>query len=275
MATMTLRVLVQVAALCGVSLAAAIPVGAQGVTVALVPNGLSVSPDAEFDLSIQCTQAGSPFNGFDAVIGYDPAALTFIELSPVSLQEGSYMKEACGNTFHVFRAGADTDTITDVLLCNGLSLPGPGQLYRLHFRASSTPQVTAVRFLPGLQFYDAGLYVNPVYSTNAVIGIGMPAPVGVDEPLPARLSLRATPNPGGGRVLFAIAADRSGLQGLVVRDLQGRAVRRLGGGWFAAGTRTVEWDGRDDAGARLPAGIYFVTLDVAGRTATSRVTLLP
>ncbi len=185
------------------------------------------------------------------------------------------MKEACGSTFHIFRAGADTDTITDVLLCNGLSLPGPGQLYRLHFRASSTPQATAVRFLPGLQFYNAGLYVNPVHSTNAVIGIGMPAPVAVDDPLPARIALRAAPNPGRGNLLLAIAADRSGRQGLVVRDLQGRAVRRLGGGWFAAGTRTVAWDGRDDTGTRLPAGVYFVTLDVAGWTVTRRIALLP
>ena len=138
--------------LVGVLTAHASP-AAPGVTVALLPTQ-QVAPGATFDVYIQVTQAGSVFNGFDAVIGYDPAALTFV---PGSNEEGPYMTGACGNTFHVFRAGAGRDTITDVLLCAGVSLPGPGQLYKLRFQASMTPQVTEVRFLPGLQFYNAGL----------------------------------------------------------------------------------------------------------------------
>ena len=166
---------------------------AQGVTVALLPSQ-QVAPGATFDLYIQVTQAGSSFNGFDAVIGYDPAALTFV---PGSNEEGSYMTGACGNTFHVFQAGAATDTITDVLLCNGVSLPGPGRLYHLRFQASMTVQVTEVRFLPGLQFYNAGLYVNPVTSSNVLIGIGMP--VSVEPPgKPSRLLAAAAPNPSPG-----------------------------------------------------------------------------
>ena len=111
------------------------------------------------DLTIVVTQSGSAFNAFDAIVGYDPAALTLVPLSPLSLQQGSLMTGACSNTFHQFEQGADRDTITDALLCNATSVTGPGQIYRLHFRASATPQVTTVRFLPGLQFYNAGLYV--------------------------------------------------------------------------------------------------------------------
>ena len=70
-------------------------------------------------------------------------------------------------------------------------------------------------------------------------------------------------------------ADRAGVQRLAVRDVQGRRVRRLTEGWSPAGSRVVAWDGRDDAGGRLPAGVYLVTLEVAGRTASQRVTLLP
>src|SRR5438445_13890395 len=60
---------------------------AQGVKVALLPATQTVAPGAEFDLSMEVTVAGSAFNGFDAYIGYDPAALTLIPLSPISLQE--------------------------------------------------------------------------------------------------------------------------------------------------------------------------------------------
>jgi flagellar hook assembly protein FlgD len=41
-----------------------------------------------------------------------------------------------------------------------------------------------------------------------------------------------------------------------------------------AGRRTVAWDGRDTAGNEVPAGVYLVTLEVAGRSVSTRVSLL-
>ena len=254
--------------------AAPSPLHADGVTAALLPTGQTVTPGAEFDLVLQCTETGALFNAFRAVVSWDPAALTFIPLSPLSLQEGSYLKDACGSTFHVFRQGAIADTISDALLCNGIFLAGPGPLYRLRFRAADVPQVTSVRFL-GLQFYKAGIYVNPAHETGAVIGIGVPAPAGVGDPVVPHLALSAAPNPSRGALRLVVDADRAGVQRLTVRDVQGRHVRRLTEGWSTAGPRIVAWDGRDDGGGRLPAGIYLVTLEVAGRATSQRVTLLP
>ena len=148
---------------------------AQGVTVALVPITDRVVPGAMFDLDLVVTKPGASFNGFGAVVGYDPAALTLVPHDTLSQQEGSPLRKACGNTFHRFRQGARTDTIADVLLCNGMSLTGPGQIYHLQFRASTKPQTTEVQFLEGLKFYDAGIFVNPVISSNATITIGAPS----------------------------------------------------------------------------------------------------
>jgi hypothetical protein len=256
--------------------AAPSPLHADGVTAALLPTGQTVTPGAEFELVLQCTEAGDLFNAFKAIVSWDPGALTFIRLSPLSLQEGSYMKlpPACGNTFHVFGQGASTDTISDALMCNDTFLTGPGPLYRLRFRASDTPQVTTVQFL-SLQFYKAGMYVNPVHASGAVIGIGLPAAVGVGDAALPRLALSAAPNPGRGALRLTLGADRAGMQRLTVRDVQGRRVRRLAEGWSTAGSHVVAWDGRNDAGGRLPAGIYLVTLEVAGRVTSQRVTLLP
>lgn len=249
--------------------------GAQGVSVSFSPANLEVAPGDEFDLDLVVTQAGSPFNGFDAVVGYDPAALTQITLSPLSLQEGAYMTGACGSTFHRFHAGASSDTITDVLLCDGVSLPGPGQIYRLHFKASTTPQVTVIRYLPGLRFYNAGLYVTPVTATNVVIGIGMPSTTGVGGATPGlRLALRAAPNPARDGLAFIVESDSAGDQTLTVLDLQGRVIRRLASAPAPAGMHTLWWDGRDGAGTRLSPGVYLAKLEVAGRSIWSRVTLI-
>jgi len=247
---------------------------AQGVTVALTPAAQLVDPGSVFELSITIQEEGSAFNGFDAVIGYDPAALTLIPLSPTSLQQGELMTEACGTTFHLFQAGAVSDTITDVLLCNGVAVTGPGRIYRLRFKASNTPQVTEVHFLPGLQFYNDGLYVNPVTSADAQIGIGMGL-VGVGATPERKLELRIAPNPSpGGGTAFTIESDRAGVQQLAAFDLRGRLVRHFDDTTATAGVRLVHWDGRDDGGHVLPPGIYLVSLRQEGRSVSHRVSIL-
>lgn len=248
------------------------PAAAQGVTVALVPIPAAVEPGALFDLDLVVTEAGSAFNGFGAVVGYDPAALTLVPRVPLSLQEGSLLRDACGNTFHRFRQGADTDTITDVLLCAGVSLTGPGQIYHLQFRASTTDQITEVRFLEGLQFYNAGMYVNPVFSSNATITIGTPS--GVDQSALGRTDLRIVPNPAPGAAMFVVGSDRPGPQRIDLFDVRGRIVRRFDDAGGPEGERTVAWDGRDGRGLALPGGIYFVRLEAAGTVVQKRVSLL-
>jgi flagellar hook capping protein FlgD/cohesin domain-containing protein len=255
------------------ALTALAPAAWAGVTVALDPATQTVAPGAEFDLVILVTQSGSAFNAFDAVIGFDPAALTPVPRSPLSLQEGALMTGACGSTFHRFTQDTDRLTINESLLCNGQSLTGPGEIYRLRFRASNTPQTTQVSFLSGLEFYNAGLYVTPVSSSDATVTIGN---VGVGDPgASARgLRVRAAPNPAGGSTTLRIESDRAGRQEVLVLDALGRVVRKLESGVFAPGPRAISWNRRSDAGARLGAGLYTVEVRSPGRLARTRLVLL-
>jgi len=52
---------------------------------------------------------------------------------------------------------------------------------------------------------------------------------------------------------------------LRIFDASGRQVRTLLDGVAGPGTRQVVWDGRDDEGSRVPAGVYFTGLTGAGR----------
>jgi hypothetical protein len=246
----------------------------QGVEVALTPTALEVAPGAEFDLDLTILEPRDSVNGFRAVVGWDAAALTFLPASPLSLQEGALLTGACAERFHRFGQGADTDTITDILLCNVVSIAGPGQLYRLHFRASDTVQETAVRFL-AVQFYEDGLYMPLAYSVGASVGIGTPPTVGVEpSPAPRALRLRAAPNPAPGGTVLTIEADRAGAQRLRIVNLAGRVVRRFETAQGVPGLRTIAWDGRDETGRRLPAGVYFATLEIAGRATSSRIVVI-
>jgi len=248
----------------------------QSVQVGVLPAAQNVAVDAEFDVELNVTQAGLAFNAFEATISYDPAALTFMPSAPTSLQQGCLMtgtcSAACGNTFHHFTAAGDSLVISDVLLCDQFSLTGPGQIYKLHFKAAGTAQTTHVRFRRA-SFYNAGLFVNPVTTADASIGIGTTVGVG-DGRASHALSLRAEPNPASGPISFAIEADAPAVQRLVVLDLSGRVVRRLSEGWQTSGGHRIAWDGTDGAGARVPAGVYLVTLQAGTRVVHTRVALL-
>lgn len=249
------------------------PVFAHGVHVALMPAQETVAPGQEFVLELDVTEPGSAFNGYDAVIDYDPAALTFLPTSPLSFQEGSYMKGACGSTFHYFTYGGDSLLISHALLCPGVLLTGPGQLYKLRFRASSTPQAAWIR-IRHVQFYDAGVVLEPVSPSDAVVGIGVSLATPVPD-LPRRLSMHVAPNPCRTAASIVVESDAAGEQRLQVFDVAGRSICLLERRVFDSGRRSLVWDGRDDRGVRVPAGIYHVVLTAAGRIATARLVLVP
>jgi hypothetical protein len=82
------------------------------------------------------------------------------------------------------------------------------------------------------------------------------------------------PNPTRGGTMIDFALAKPGDVALDLLDPSGRRVASVSGR-FAAGRRQLAWDGRNEAGAALPAGLYFVRMRVAGHdVGTQRVTLL-
>ena len=72
------------------------------------------------------------------------------------------------------------------------------------------------------------------------------------------------PHPVRGATRLAYALPRDGHVKLAIYDLRGRRVRRLLDGFGWAGSSSVSWDCRDDAGRKLPVGAYFARLDANG-----------
>ncbi|MEP7028418.1 MAG: hypothetical protein ABI960_07475 [Candidatus Eisenbacteria bacterium] len=103
--------------------------------------------------------------------------------------------------------------------------------------------------------------------------IGHPV-VAVSGPFQAASShvafLGAAPNPGTGAMRLTFAATGDGDTDVRVIALGGRIVRTLRAA-PGAGTRTLVWDGLDDRGSRVPAGLYFVRVAQGGAVANGRV----
>lgn len=249
-------------------------VAAQGVVVSLTPADTVVTPGDEFELQLRVTMSGPEFNAYDAVIGYDTNALTFLQQSPLSLQEGSYMKLACGLTFHLFSAQGDSLSISHSLLCGTppVFLTGPGELYKLRFQASMDIQTTEVE-IRTIQFYRAGVFVDLESATNAIIHIGE-STSDVAPPGARGASVVATPNPFNPQTVLHLTAPTSGLQEVRVWDVRGHLVRQLQKEWFSAGSRQLPWDGRSGSGEELASGVYMVTLDLDGTRSVTRVVLV-
>ncbi len=66
-------------------------------------------------------------------------------------------------------------------------------------------------------------------------------------------------------VAYTITDDNSSRVELLVFDAKGRVVRRLGEGSGSQGFYEVSWDGTNDSGITLPAGLYLIRLAVSGQ----------
>lgn len=72
------------------------------------------------------------------------------------------------------------------------------------------------------------------------------------------------PNPFRTETRFSFELRFADQVALSVHDVTGRLVRRLVDGQRPEGTNEVVWDGRDDRGGRVAAGVYFLRLRAAG-----------
>ncbi len=96
----------------------------------------------------------------------------------------------------------------------------------------------------------------------------------------ASLQMRASlaegaPNPLNPSTRIAFSLPSAERVSVMIFDVAGRMVRRLLGDELrVAGTHIVEWDGRDDSGRPLAAGMYVCALNTQSERLTTRLTIL-
>ncbi|MCK4414568.1 MAG: hypothetical protein KAY32_13600 [Candidatus Eisenbacteria sp.] len=145
------------------------PPAAGDISVSLHPDTLCVGPSANFTLYLWIDEAGSGFDGYEAVVRFDPAALTFL-----SVQEESLIVDLCHNTWWRPEIGDSTVFFSHVAICGGDTVTGPGALSSITFEASAATQATPVTF-DYIEFYRAGFPI-PDSSRDAVVVISPDCP---------------------------------------------------------------------------------------------------
>lgn len=83
------------------------------------------------------------------------------------------------------------------------------------------------------------------------------------------------PNPFSPATRIAFDLPQAGPVELAIYGVDGRFIRGLVKEALGAGRHTASWDGRDDAGGRVGAGVYFYQLRAPDVEESRRMILLP
>jgi hypothetical protein len=115
--------------------------------------------------------------------------------------------------------------------------------------------------------------VTVIMTGDRMITATFQASTGVGGARPSvTVLMPAMPNPFQRSATLAFALARGGAVRLAVYGVDGRRVRTLVDGAREPGQYRAGWDGRDDAGQPVPAGVYYARLEAPDR-AQSRMVL--
>jgi hypothetical protein len=82
------------------------------------------------------------------------------------------------------------------------------------------------------------------------------------------------PNPFNPTTTFDFTLEAAGPTNIAVYNLAGHKVRTLVDVSLAPGTHSVTWDGRDDAGIQMSAGVYFYRMTAGTISLTKKMMLM-
>jgi hypothetical protein len=110
---------------------------------------------------------------------------------------------------------------------------------------------------------------------EAVLAAGaVAAEVSPDAPASGDWLFVSHPNPTRAATSIRYRLGRAGRVDLSIYDIGGRLVRTLAAGRFPAGDRAVAWDGRDESGRHVTAGVYLYRLTTDRIRAERKMQLL-
>jgi hypothetical protein len=95
-----------------------------------------------------------------------------------------------------------------------------------------------------------------------------------DVPVIRSQLLGAAPNPFNPETTIRFAVGQAGQVKVTVYDMTGRWLRTLVDRYTEPENLKVRWDGKDEAGRRLPSGPYIIRLETVDRIDSQKLTML-
>jgi hypothetical protein len=158
----------------------------------------------------------------------------------------------------------------------------PVDCYRV-MRGNSTSEtmeeIGVVESADATAFLDAGVRAGESYAYRVVAvrsdgGEVMSEAATATAVIPALSLEQNRPNPFNPITTITYSVDAAAPVRLTIHDARGRLVRTLVDATVPAGTRSVEWDGRDQRGTPAASGLYFYRLEAGGEVRARKMVLL-
>lgn len=189
----------------------------------------SAAPGSQF---LAVLDNSTPGTGYSQLVAAGP-----VDLTGMSILIGGSYTPAVGDTFVLVKNGPSPTIGTFNGLPEGTVVPnflGTGLAARISYAYGPDQDVM-------LAILASALSVDPVLPVVAGLAAASPSPFARSTELSFGLTV-------AGRVE------------LTVFSVDGRRVRTLASGEFAAGRHSRTWDGTNDAGSRVHAGVYYLRL---------------
>jgi len=181
-----------------------------------------------------------------------------VRLSWTAPGDDGWVGRAASYELRFTSVAAETASVTGGSAATGLAAPDSAGSAQDVTLAAAAPGVTRWYWLYALD--EAG---NRSRASNVAAFTPVELPAGF------RLTVGQRPSWVPVRLDWTgVGADR-----IRIHDVTGRTVRRFDLGGGASGS--VQWDGRDDGGRLVPAGLYFARLTGGSLHAQTRIVLLP
>ncbi|MCA9757213.1 MAG: hypothetical protein KDA27_15515 [Candidatus Eisenbacteria bacterium] len=225
----------------------------------LTINGLPAGyePGTVYTLEVMIADPGQSRWGFEATVidaaGDQAGDLAPVDPSLVQVSQGSgnardYIKHRSAGTF-----------------------PGQadGASWQVEWTAPMAGSGTASFYLAGNAANNNGSNAGDyIYTFSADIPEGDTSSIDPTQLAQNGVQLSVFPSPVRSDATIRLQLPSDQDASLMLVDMMGRQVRALRSGFFAAGDHLIAWDGRDDRGIEVPAGVYY-SVFTSGNTRTS------
>lgn len=234
------------------------------------------------------------------------AVPVFAEPTPSEMRSGTLTGGGGLQTLTLFSVPAGSQfVLTDLEWCPDMNLPyGPADVLRLPLRLRNATEdrygwwacvyaamngerhtinlplvehwTTGIVFGSGepvrFEIGDFASFVSWRISWSGYVVAGMASDAGEMEPEGRGLALQGLPNPVEGDAWVRFLLPKPGEVLVAIYDVAGRQIRTLYDGALPEGSHAVPWNGEDDEGRPVGAGVYFARLETTDATEMQKLT---
>lgn len=176
------------------------------------------------------------------------------------------------------QSGETEDGIGYILahdLANGIAA-GSGEILEVSYSVRMDTDLTGdvITWISESNSADASLNALPSSGTGfAILDANLSLEPEIEIPNTFTL-YPAFPNPFNPTTNIRYDLPETGYVDLRMFDLTGREIRSLARGFDHAGAKSVVWDGKDNRGQSVSAGVYIYRLETAGQVKSHKLILL-